>query len=50
MSGHPEGIRPEEVNRLGIDGTLSKPFTPVQLLETVKQALRSDLRAREQRG
>ncbi len=50
MSGHPEGIRPEEVARLGIGGTLSKPFTPVQLLETVKRAMQTDLRAQEERG
>lgn len=50
MSGHPEGIRAEEVARLGIGGTLSKPFTPVQLLETVKQALQIDLRERQERG
>jgi DNA-binding NtrC family response regulator len=50
MSGHPEGIRADEVARLGITGTLAKPFTPQRLLDTVKQALREDLRAGEQQG
>ena len=50
MSGHPEGIQPEEVSRLEISGTLSKPFTPVQLLEVVKQALQTALPAQEERG
>jgi signal transduction histidine kinase/CheY-like chemotaxis protein len=50
MSGHPEGIRDDEVARLGIAGTLAKPFTPQRLLDTVKQTLREDLRADEQQG
>jgi len=48
MSGHPEGIRPEEVQELGVAATLAKPFTPARLLEAVRQALAPDEpRARE---
>ena len=50
MSGHPEGIRQEEVTRLRISATLAKPFSPAQLLAAVKQALQTPVRAREERG
>ena len=50
MSGHPEGIRQEEVKRLNISATLAKPFSPARLLATVKQALQTAVQAREERG
>jgi signal transduction histidine kinase/ActR/RegA family two-component response regulator len=50
MSGHPEGIRQEEVARLQISGAIAKPFTPTALLDLVKKALAGDLRAREGKG
>jgi len=50
MSGHPEGLRQEEMERLGISGGLAKPFTPGQLIGAVKLALHSELRASEGRG
>jgi signal transduction histidine kinase/ActR/RegA family two-component response regulator len=39
MSGHPEGIRPDDVVRLRVADTLAKPFSPARLLEAVRRAL-----------
>ena len=47
MSGHPEGIRLDELNRLAINGSLAKPFSPSQLLETIKAVLAAAPKARE---
>lgn len=40
MSGHPEGILAEDIEQLGINGALIKPFTLSQLNTTIKAALR----------
>ncbi|HOX25128.1 MAG TPA: response regulator [Candidatus Krumholzibacteria bacterium] len=47
MSGHPEGLRREEIAALGMSGALAKPFSPAQLVGTVRTALRADQRVRE---
>jgi DNA-binding NtrC family response regulator len=47
MSGHPDGLRTDENARLGISATLAKPFTPAELLDVARQAMRSALKARE---
>ncbi|MEZ4387551.1 MAG: response regulator [Candidatus Krumholzibacteriia bacterium] len=47
MSGHPEGLRSGDVQSLNLAGTLTKPFTPSRLLETVKKALVGHPRALE---
>jgi len=39
MSGHPEGIRGEDVENLNLAATLTKPFSPSLLLEAVRKAL-----------
>jgi signal transduction histidine kinase/CheY-like chemotaxis protein len=39
MSGHPEGIRPDDVVRLRVADTLAKPFSPARLLDAVRRAL-----------
>lgn len=48
MSGHPEGILAEEVQRLGVNEALAKPFTPSQLIAAVRANLRPELKAREE--
>jgi two-component system, cell cycle sensor histidine kinase and response regulator CckA len=48
MSGHPEGILAEEVQRLGVNDALAKPFTPSQLIAAVKANLRPEQKAREE--
>ena len=47
MSGHPDGLQTDENARLGITATLAKPFTPAELLEVARQAMRSALKTRE---
>jgi nitrogen-specific signal transduction histidine kinase/CheY-like chemotaxis protein len=50
MSGHPDGIRDDDIATLNLAGTLAKPFTPTRLLATVKKALADRPRAFEGRG
>ncbi len=50
MSGHPEGILADEVERLQIDGALAKPFTPSRLVAAVKSALRRETKFKEGRA
>lgn len=47
MSGHPEGILAADIERLGINGSLAKPFTPSQLLAAVRAHLRPELKAQQ---
>ncbi|MBD3221439.1 response regulator [bacterium] len=47
MSGHPEGIRDDDVASLHLAGTLAKPFTPAELLGLVRHALRPQARTLE---
>lgn len=45
MSGHPEGIQAAEIEALGINGSLAKPFTPSQLIAMVRSVLRPEPKA-----
>lgn len=47
MSGHPEGIRSDDVERLNLTATLDKPFAPSRLLEVVRKALNEGKRTLE---
>lgn len=47
MSGHPDGIQRVDLERLGVNSALAKPFTPSLLIATVKSNLRPEAKTLE---